>query len=95
VVPAPLFSELTSLNDVTRKTDQSLEVGMITAECPLCGEKIDLGMILKYGQGVLCPFCQSMLEVVNLQPVELEWVYFDSELAEQTNLKRAKTQTAI
>jgi hypothetical protein len=36
-----------------------------------------------------------MLEVVNLQPIELEWVYFDSELAEQTNLKRTKTQTAI
>jgi len=68
---------------------------MITAECPLCGEKIYLGLILKYGQAVFCPFCQSMREVVNLQPIELEWVYFDSELAEQTNLKRTKTQTAI
>lgn len=67
---------------------------MITAECPLCGEKIDLGLILKYRQEVLCPICQSMLEVVNLQPVELEWVYFDRELAEQTK-NRAKTQTAI
>lgn len=93
-MPAPLFSESISLKEITRKTDQSLEVVMITAECPLCGEKIDLGLILKYRQEVLCPICQSMLEVVNLQPVELEWVYFDRELAEQTK-NRAKTQTAI
>jgi lysine biosynthesis protein LysW len=68
---------------------------MIAAECPICGEMIDLGLILKHGQGVLCPVCQSMLEVVSLQPVKLEWVYFDSESAEHTNKKRAKTQTSI
>lgn len=68
---------------------------MIIAECPLCGEKIDLGLILKHRQGVLCPVCESMLEVVSLQPVKLEWVYFDGKTGETTNNKIAKFRTTI
>lgn len=70
-----------------------MEVSMITAECPLCGETIDLGLILKHRQGVRCSLCESMLEVVSLQPIKLEWVYFDGETTEIANRKRMKVGT--
>lgn len=46
---------------------------MMEAECPSCGESIEVGRKPKMGQRVVCPGCDVELEVVWLDPLELDW----------------------
>jgi hypothetical protein len=68
---------------------------MIRAECPICEEKIDIGKNIKYLERYICPTCAALLEVANLDPVKLDWIYYDeyykSNGRERNNrLKNAK-----
>ena len=49
------------------------------AICPSCGEDIKLRENLKIGQMVDCPHCETELEVIDLDPVELDWAYYDDD----------------
>ena len=44
-------------------------------ECPICGEMFQLHHWLKKGTQLLCPYCEEMLEIVNLKPIEVDCVY--------------------
>ncbi|MBN1667401.1 MAG: hypothetical protein JW862_09940 [Anaerolineales bacterium] len=48
------------------------------AECPACGNEVRFRTKPRMGQLVTCPSCESELEVVWLDPVELDWP-FDEE----------------
>lgn len=50
---------------------------MKEAKCPLCGERIKVGVKPWVGQNVECPACEAILEVVELSPVSLDWPYED------------------
>jgi lysine biosynthesis protein LysW len=50
---------------------------VVTAQCPDCGNKITLKGTLRIGQEVVCPECDAVLEVVDTEPVELDWAYDD------------------
>jgi lysine biosynthesis protein LysW len=50
---------------------------MFTAKCPICEEKIDLSKKVKYLERVTCPTCDALLEVVNMDPLQLDWIYYD------------------
>jgi lysine biosynthesis protein LysW len=52
---------------------------MIKADCPSCNGKVNLGAKPKLGQRVVCPTCNAELEVVWLDPVELDFPYDDDE----------------
>lgn len=52
---------------------------MTTAECPSCGTFIQVGGKPKMGQQMVCSACDSVLEVVWLDPIELDWAYADEE----------------
>jgi lysine biosynthesis protein LysW len=43
--------------------------------CPACNLSIPVGTSPHKGQIVSCPKCRSQLEVVNLSPIELDWIY--------------------
>jgi alpha-aminoadipate carrier protein LysW len=47
------------------------------ATCPDCGEKITIRGAVRIGQEVVCPSCDAELEVVETEPVELDWAYED------------------
>ena len=47
----------------------------VAAECPDCGETVTLRGPVRVGQRVTCPHCESVLEVVESDPVELDWAY--------------------
>ena len=34
---------------------------------------------LKVGRSVTCPCCEAELEVIDLDPVELDWAYYDDD----------------
>ena len=48
---------------------------MVKADCPACDAKVHLGVKPKMGQRVVCPSCDTEIEVVWLEPVELDWPY--------------------
>lgn len=50
---------------------------VIRASCPDCGEGIQLQGLARIGQKVICPNCDAELEVIETDPVELDWVYDD------------------
>jgi alpha-aminoadipate carrier protein LysW len=43
------------------------------ATCPSCHEDIKLRGKVTLGQAVDCPYCEAELEVIYLDPVELDW----------------------
>ena len=51
----------------------------VSAECPDCGEQISMRSPIVLGQRVTCPHCDAELEVVETDPVELDWAYDEDE----------------
>jgi uncharacterized paraquat-inducible protein A len=64
---------------------------MNTATCPICNEKIAVGKKVKFLERLSCPTCEALLEVVNTDPVELDWIYYD-ELDDSNGRERSKNQ---
>ncbi|MCJ7536938.1 MAG: hypothetical protein WA997_15745 [Anaerolineales bacterium] len=50
---------------------------MKTAKCPVCEEKIKLGKKVEFLNRHSCPTCKALLEVLNIDPPELDWIYYD------------------
>lgn len=53
--------------------------------CLDCERELDLGPGPKIKERLRCPHCGVMLEVINLDPVELDWVY-DGPVTDSTVL---------
>ena len=51
---------------------------MKETQCPLCREKIKIGVSPWRGQQIECPACDAVLEVIGVNPVSLDWPYDDS-----------------
>ena len=47
------------------------------AVCPDCGVKIAVKGEIVIGLEVVCPSCDAELEVVETEPLELDWIYED------------------
>ena len=58
---------------VTRKTTK------VVVTCPECDEDFNLVGKVEWGKRVVCPHCDTDLEVINTNPVEVDWVYEDSD----------------
>jgi lysine biosynthesis protein LysW len=50
---------------------------MVTAFCLDCGYSVSLGPQATEGQMITCPNCDAQLEVINLDPLELDWAYLE------------------
>jgi lysine biosynthesis protein LysW len=54
---------------------------MTSAFCPDCGQKIVLGPKPRKGQLISCPHCNADLEIIAVNPLELDWaVVSDDDL---------------
>ena len=56
-----------------------IKAKVVRADCPDCGARITVPSPVRIGQQVLCPNCDAELEVIDTNPVELDWVYEDEE----------------
>lgn len=56
---------------------------MTFAECISCGAEIKFSTPPKMGLGVTCPECAAELEVVWLDPVELDWPFDDEDFDDE------------
>jgi len=52
-------------------------------ECPDCGEDISIAKPIELGKRVKCPECDADLEVIGVDPVELDWVYEDYDYQDE------------
>ena len=55
---------------------------MTAAECISCGAEISFRAQPKMGMLITCPECDAELEVVWLDPVELDWPFDDEDYEE-------------
>ncbi len=47
----------------------------VTTFCLECEREIDLGHQPQIGQRVKCEHCEVQLEIINVEPLELDWIY--------------------
>jgi alpha-aminoadipate carrier protein LysW len=59
------------------------ELEMTTAECISCGNEIKFSAQPKMGVQVTCSECKAELEVVWLDPVELDWPFDEEDYYEE------------
>ncbi len=52
-----------------------------TAVCPSCGADVELGRKPQIGDLVVCPECEAELEVISVNPLELDWAYDEPDEA--------------
>lgn len=52
---------------------------MQNAECPQCGNEVEVGSQPRIGKPVVCKSCGAELEVVWLDPLELDWPIMDDD----------------
>ena len=48
---------------------------MARVYCPDCGERITFNPHAKLGMKITCLECDSELEVISVDPLEVDWVY--------------------
>ena len=49
------------------------------ADCPDCGERITIKGPIVLGRKIVCPHCDAELEIVETDPIELDWAFEESE----------------
>ena len=47
------------------------------AECPHCRSLIDVGVEAKLSQRFICPICHALLEMIALEPPEVDWLFLE------------------
>jgi lysine biosynthesis protein LysW len=56
--------------------DYGKEITMSSTYCPECDERIVFNPGKpKFGQRLSCPSCSAELEVISIDPLELDWAY--------------------
>lgn len=45
---------------------------MVTGRCPDCDAQFGMSSP-RLGQKLICPYCDTQLEVIALEPLELDW----------------------
>lgn len=48
-------------------------------KCLVCKQMIDLGINYKVGKFITCKNCESVYEIINIDPVMIDWPYYDFE----------------
>jgi alpha-aminoadipate carrier protein LysW len=57
--------------------------GVKMAWCPECRHSIEVSKSVKLGANIECPECGTMLEVISLSPLELDYALEDEEREEE------------
>jgi lysine biosynthesis protein LysW len=52
---------------------------MKTTHCLSCDSKIEIGSKARIGQFVYCEFCGADFEIIELNPIELDYAFIDDD----------------
>lgn len=58
----------------------------MTVECLNCSEDIYIGDKSKVGNFVTCKSCESLFEIIDLDPVMIDWYYYDDDYGDDDDL---------
>lgn len=64
---------------VEGETRMDIRARTTVAPCPGCGRPVNVGPQPKGGQRLACPNCGDYLEIINVEPLELDWAFDDFE----------------
>jgi len=53
------------------------------AKCPECGNPVQLSKNVKLEALITCPECDCLLEVISLNPLDLDYAFGDEEWEEE------------
>ena len=73
--PVPTSVHIREQKGAARVSQVKAQV--VRASCPDCGARIRLPGTIQIGRPITCPNCDAELEVIETDPVELDWVYDD------------------
>jgi hypothetical protein len=59
--------------------DYQIKTKKTTVECLSCSEVIDVGRSPKIGSIVTCSSCDSPFEIIELDPLLIDWPYYDDD----------------
>jgi transcription elongation factor Elf1 len=48
-------------------------------KCLLCNQVLDLGVNFKVGKYITCKNCEMVYEIINIDPVMIDWPYYDDD----------------
>lgn len=58
----------------------------VVVGCPSCDEDIRLKGEIRLGKQVMCPNCGADLEIINTNPIDLDWSYEDHDYVDYDNI---------
>jgi hypothetical protein len=58
---------------------ETASTGRTLVECLECGEETLVSGELRIGKQVMCLDCGTWMEVISLDPVEVDWIYEEPE----------------
>ena len=61
--------------------NEATRTGQILIACVDCRETVILSGDVRIGQQVICPSCLAQMEVIALEPMEVDWLYEEPEYA--------------
>lgn len=56
------------------------------AECLYCGEDVYVGRNPQVGNFVTCDGCDSQFEIIDLEPVMVDWPYYEYDYVQEEDL---------
>lgn len=67
---------------------------MNTVNCPICEERIKLSKKVSLLDRLCCPTCNALLEVINTNPIEIDWIFYDEAIESDGNARSANSNHA-
>lgn len=55
----------------------------LTVECLNCSEDIYIADKAKVGSFVTCNSCESLFEIIDLDPLMIDWYFYDDDYADE------------
>lgn len=59
------------------KTTISVKPKKTTVECLSCNKDIYIGNDPNLGKFITCKSCESVFEIINIDPLMIDWPYYD------------------
>ena len=58
----------------------------IIVKCLLCNKFIDVGVNPTVGKFITCKNCESVYEIINVDPVMIDWPYYEDDYLDEEDL---------
>jgi Zn-finger nucleic acid-binding protein len=58
---------------------------MLTSVCPECDHDVQMETTPNVGGRVICPSCKTILVVIQVSPVQLDWAFIDPIVSSASN----------